>query len=256
MAPGKGKGKVQVDVQLGHLAYLTYLAVPPTSMASGSKNKGKGKAQPDVQLGHLACTLKNFAIEFEWPGRTDNMTIIANGSPSSKPFRKSLADVAPEKKTEVMRRTFIFTPEELAKEPGVGETKVLLRRIRKDFLSSLAHLCMCSQSTTWMLPRWIFLFESSSKSKFIRLLLAAPNADRISRIVTEASCSSHGGGGKTFFTYLFNEKTPSKGRTGIIGISRPADDRVLTLPQKYAGHSVPGGTEVLKPNDEEEASGT
>jgi hypothetical protein len=116
-------------------------------MAPRPKNKGKGKAQPDVQLGHLACTLKNFAIEFEWPGRTNNMTIIANGSPSSKPFRKFLADVAPEKKAELIR-TFTFTPEELAKEPRVGETKVLLGRIRKDFLSSLAHLCRCSQSTT------------------------------------------------------------------------------------------------------------
>jgi hypothetical protein len=117
-------------------------------MASGSKNKGKGKAQPDVQLGHLACTLKNFAIEFEWPGRRENMTIIAYGSPSSKPFRKFLADIAPGRKAEMMRKTFIFTPEELAKEPVVRETKVLLRRIQKDFLSSLAHLCMCSQSTT------------------------------------------------------------------------------------------------------------
>jgi hypothetical protein len=92
--------------------------------------------------------LKNFAIEFKWPGRTDNVTIIANGSPSSKPFRKFLADVAPGKKAELIRKTFIFTPEELAKEPSVEETKVLLRRIRKDFLSSLAHSCMCSQSTT------------------------------------------------------------------------------------------------------------
>jgi hypothetical protein len=117
-------------------------------MAPRSKNKGKGKAQPDVQLGHLACTLKNLAIEFEWPNRKQNMTIIAHGSPSSKPFRKFLADIAPGKKTKMMRQTFMFTPEELAKEPRVGETKVLLRRVRKDFLSSLAHLCMCSQSTT------------------------------------------------------------------------------------------------------------
>jgi hypothetical protein len=149
-------------------------------MAPRPKNKGKGKAQPDVQLGHLACTLKNFAIEFEWPGRTDNMTIIANGSPSLKPFRKFLADVAPEKKAEMMRKTFIFTPEELAKEPRVGETKVLLRRIRKDFLSSLAHLRKCSQSTTQTPPRWSFVFESLSRSKFTRPLLAAPDADRIS----------------------------------------------------------------------------
>jgi hypothetical protein len=35
-------------------------------------SKGKGKAQPDVQLGHLACTLKNLAIEFEWPTKHDN----------------------------------------------------------------------------------------------------------------------------------------------------------------------------------------
>jgi hypothetical protein len=55
---------------------------------------------------------------------------------------------------------------------------------------------------------------------------------------------------------LSTEETPSKGRTGIIGISKPVDERVLTLPQKYTGHSVPGGSEARETNDEEEASGT
>jgi hypothetical protein len=115
-------------------------------MASGSKEKGK--AQPGVQLDHLACTLKILAIQFEWPGRNHNMTIIAHGSPSSKPFRKLLADIAPGEQANMMRPIFMFTTEELAKEPRVGETKVLPRRVREDFPSSLAYLCMCSRSTT------------------------------------------------------------------------------------------------------------
>jgi hypothetical protein len=39
---------------------------------------------------------------------------------------------------------------------------------------------------------------------------------------------------------LAHEDTPSKGgRIGIVGVSRPADNRIFSLPAEYTGHSVP-----------------
>jgi hypothetical protein len=54
---------------------------------------------------------------------------------------------------------------------------------------------------------------------------------------------------------LSNEETPSKVRLGIIGISRPVDERVFILPQKYTGHSVHGQPKALETDDEEDDEG-
>jgi hypothetical protein len=159
-------------------------------MTTRSNGKGKGKAQSNVQLDQFAFTVKNYAIEFGWPERKKSTRIIAHGNPSSKLFRNIIADTEQEKQEDMMRPTFAFTLEELAKEPNGNQTKVLL----------------------------------------VSVALRAE---------------------------LPTGETHSKARLGIIGTSRPADDRVFALPSRYTGHSVPGEFETMGTvDDEEEASNT
>lgn len=91
--------------------------MPSTKASRSSKARA---VEPDVQLNEMAFTLRNLAIEFNWPERTPAMKILAHGKPSSTPYKKAIKEAETLHEPNILRPSFTFTPEELEDAPNAN----------------------------------------------------------------------------------------------------------------------------------------
>ncbi|KAB2102532.1 hypothetical protein AG0111_0g8697 [Alternaria gaisen] len=93
---------------------------PSTTTARPSRaTRGKGKPTEIVQMEDVAFTVRGLALQFVWPERERNKTIIAHGNISSTSYKSISGSVRP-------RDNFTFSEEELADQVGDAQIKVLV----------------------------------------------------------------------------------------------------------------------------------
>ncbi|RYN39880.1 hypothetical protein AA0112_g3581 [Alternaria arborescens] len=90
-----------------------------TTARPSRATRGKGKPTEIEQMEDVAFTVRGLALQFVWPERERNKTIIAHGNISSTSYKSISGSVRP-------RDNFTFSEEELADQVDDAQIKVLV----------------------------------------------------------------------------------------------------------------------------------